>query len=223
MSIFSMGYISAQSDINQMDANGERHGIWKKNFPKSDQLRYEGKFNHGKETGLFKFYCEECGKNPMATKDFIGDDIANVKYFTIKGKLVSEGQMKGKDRIGEWLYYHEKNNKVMSREMYVDGKLDGIKTTYYGNDAITETIMYKNGLMNGPNNHYSYDNVLLKELNYVNDKLHGLAVYYDVRGQKLLEGQYKNGRKYGVWKTYKDGKLEKEETFPKPLLKGSKG
>ncbi|GEQ86695.1 hypothetical protein ULMS_22030 [Patiriisocius marinistellae] len=216
ITIFSLINISAQSEINQIDVNGERHGIWKKNFPKSKQVRYEGQFEHGKEKGLFKFYCEECGTNPMATKDFLENDIVNVKYFTIKGKLVSEGQMKDKNRIGEWLYYHEKSNKVMTRENYVSGKLDGVKTTYYGNDVVAETVTYKQGLMEGTNNHYSYDAILLKALNYSNDKLHGTAVYYDVRGDKLLEGQYKKGRKDGVWKTFKDGKLEKEETFPKP-------
>ena len=41
---------------NQMDADGNRHGIWKKNFDNTQQVRYEGEFNHGKEIGLFKFY-----------------------------------------------------------------------------------------------------------------------------------------------------------------------
>ena len=47
--------VNAQS-INQFDANGERHGLWKKNFEGTDQPRYEGTFDHGKEVGIFKFY-----------------------------------------------------------------------------------------------------------------------------------------------------------------------
>ena len=38
----------AQS-INQFDTDGKRHGIWKKNFENTQQLRYEGEFIHGKE------------------------------------------------------------------------------------------------------------------------------------------------------------------------------
>jgi len=72
-----------------MDENGERNGVWRKSYPGTDQLRYEGEFKHGKEVGTFKFYCEDCGSQPMVTKVFKGkDDIAEVKYFTKKGKLV---------------------------------------------------------------------------------------------------------------------------------------
>lgn len=219
-SILSFGHLSAQSEINQKDANGERHGVWKKKFETTNQLRYEGQFDHGKETGFFAFYCEACGENPTATKEFIGNDIADVTYFTIKGKIVSEGQMQGRLRIGEWLYYHKESAKVMSREHYVAGKLEGVKTTYYTSEVVAETLTYTNGLMEGPNNHYSLDGLILKELNYKNDTLHGPATYYDSQAVKLLEGQYKAGRKEGVWKTYVEAKLTKEERFPKPLLKG---
>lgn len=53
--LMSCGFIFAQN-INQFDANGERHGIWKKNFEDTNIIRYEGQFFHGKEIGLFKFY-----------------------------------------------------------------------------------------------------------------------------------------------------------------------
>ena len=53
--------VSAQ-DINQVDANGERQGVWRKNFDKTKVLRYEGEFSHGKEIGLFKFYKNINGK-----------------------------------------------------------------------------------------------------------------------------------------------------------------
>ena len=39
--------------------------------------------------------------------------------------------MVDRDREGEWVYYHEKSNRVMTRENYKGGKLHGKKTTYY--------------------------------------------------------------------------------------------
>ena len=66
--------LCAQESINQMDANGKRHGVWKKTFPGSQQLRYEGTFDHGKEVGVFKFYCEECGKQPSVVSTFNDKD-----------------------------------------------------------------------------------------------------------------------------------------------------
>ncbi len=207
----------SQGGINQMDAQGKRHGVWKKNYEGTTQLRYEGTFEHGKEVGEFKFYCLECKANPTVTKHFNDkDDIAEVKYFTIKGKLVSEGKMKDKDRIGEWVYYHEKSKKVMTRENYINGKLDGKVITYYPNGIITEEINYKNGIKEGEDNYYSPDGILLKKLLYRNDELQGAALHYDAFGNIVIEGFYKDGKKHGLWKYYKDGKVVLEETYPKP-------
>lgn len=206
----------AQNDINQLDAEGKRHGVWKKTYDNSKQLRYIGNFEHGKEVGEFKFYCPACGDKPNVVKNFYGNDgMTDVKYYTIKGKLVSEGKMKDKDRVGEWLYYQEKSNDVLSREFYKNGKLDGKKTTYYSNGKLTEELNYENGEMLGENNYYSPDGVLLKKLKYVNDQLQGPATYYDANGNVVIEGFYKDGKKHGLWKYYKDGKVEIEETYPK--------
>lgn len=210
----------SQSDINQMDAQGERDGVWRKTYPGTEQLRYEGAFEHGKEVGEFKFYCADCKDKPSVIKNFNDkDDIANVKYFTIKGKLVSEGKMKGKDRIGEWVYYPEKSKEVMTREFYENGKLHGKVITYYPNGKITEETDYKNGVKYGEDNYYSPDGVLLKKLRYKDDQLQGEAIYYDAYGNVLIEGFYKNGKKHGLWKYYKDGKVTVEETFPKEYNK----
>jgi antitoxin component YwqK of YwqJK toxin-antitoxin module len=207
----------SQSDINQMDAQGNRHGLWKKTFEGSKQIRYEGTFEHGKEVGEFKFYCESCKDKPSVVKNFTGKDgMADVKYFTIKGKLVSEGKMKDKDRIGEWVYYHEKSKSVMTRENYAKGKLEGKVTTYYTNGKITEETNYKNGIKEGENNYYSPEGVLLKKLLYREDKLQGPALHYDAYGNLVIEGFYKDDKKHGLWKYYKDGKVVLEETFPKP-------
>ena len=43
----------AQNNINQMDDDGQRHGVWKK-FYSNNRVRYVGTFDHGKEIGLFK-------------------------------------------------------------------------------------------------------------------------------------------------------------------------
>lgn len=207
--------LSAQSELNQMDNDGKRHGKWQKTYNGSSQLRYQGQFNHGKEIGTFKFYCEECGKNPTAIKVFNDkDDISEVSYYTISGKLVSEGKMDRKDRIGEWIYYQEKSKSVMTSEYYKAGKLHGVKTTYYPHGEKAEEENYNMDIKEGENNYFSHDGVLLKKLIYVSDQLHGPAVYYDAAGSVTIDGQYKKGKKDGLWRYYKDGKLTKEETYP---------
>lgn len=212
----------AQEEINQLDSEGARHGIWRKTYPNSDQIRFEGTFDHGKEVGVFKFYCEDCGSQPTAIRTFNEkDDSVWVQYFTKTGKLVSEGKLVDREREGEWLYYHEKSKQVMTREYYSRGKLHGKKTTYYPNGTITEEMNYSNGIREGENLFYSPDGIMIKRLQYQEDELNGPATYFDAEGKVVIEGYYKRDNKYGVWKYYKNGQLELEETFPKPQKRGN--
>jgi len=206
----------SQKEINQLDQEGKPHGIWKKYYEGTQQLRYEGEFEHGKEIGEFKFYCEDCKDWPEAIKKFNKkDDIANVKYFTKKGKILSEGKMRGKDRFGEWITYHINSEIPMIRETYSDGKLHGKVTVYYPDGKITEELDYSNGLKDGANIYYSRTGVAIKKLQYKNNQLDGPATYYDGHGALIIEGAYKDDKKHGPWKYYENGKLVLEETFPK--------
>jgi len=215
--LFGSSLMISQNEINQFDSQGKRHGIWKKTFEDSKQIRYEGAFIHGKEIGVFKFYCSDCKDKPTIVKTFNNDNnIAEVQYYTIKGKLVSEGNMIDKKRVGDWVYYHKKSKEIMTKEIYKDGRIDGLKVTFYLNNQIAEELNYKNGLKEGVNNYYSPEGVLLKKLFYKNDQLQGYAYYYDAKGDVVLEGNYKNNKKNGVWKTFKNKKLLKEDIYPKP-------
>jgi antitoxin component YwqK of YwqJK toxin-antitoxin module len=206
----------AQEGYNQFDENGQRHGLWQKFFEGSDQLRYQGQFEHGKEVGVFKFYCSDCKEQPMVVKDFgNGNTEARTSYYTAKGKLVSEGLMKGKQRSGEWLFYHEKGQQIMSREHYKDGVLDGKKITYYPNGTKTEELNYQQGKIQGLAYYYGPNGALLKELNYVDDELHGKALYYDANGNVVIKGNYKRGAKHGLWEYFENGNKVMEETYPK--------
>lgn len=202
--------------INQFDADGKHHGIWKKNFDKTTILRYEGEFFHGKEIGVFKFYKNYKNKAVLsATKEFNPDNnIANVKFFASTGKLISEGKMDGKIYIGEWKYYQNTNNKLLTLEHYDDsGNLIGERFVYYPNGQLAEKQQYKTGKLDGLSVMYSDNNVLLSELTYVNGELHGMSKYYASKGDLVAEGFYKNGKKDGIWKYYKDGKLTEEKDF----------
>jgi len=216
--------VFGQSTINQLDANGERDGIWKKNFDNTDQPRYEGQFKHGKEIGLFKFYKLVDKKSVLsAIKEFNEHDgIASVKFYASTGKLISEGKMNGKNFIGKWTYYHNKINAIMSTETYNDkGQLNGEKLVYYENGQLAEKSNFVNGKQEGLSTWYAENGVALKEFMYENNELHGMSKYYDMKGQLIAEGSYKRGQKDGIWKYYTDGKLTEEKDFT-PKSKHSK-
>lgn len=214
LGIFSSGF--AQTAYNQYDEDGKRHGTWQKYYPDSKQLRYEGKFNHGKEVGEFRFYCEDCKDKPNAVIRYTKNShIADATYFDKKGKTVGYGKMENQKRIGKWVFFHPGTEKIMSEENYSDGALHGLTVTYYPNGNKTEEIEYRQGEQHGVHNYYSETGVRIKELLYQDGKLHGPALYSDAHGQTTIEGAYKNGKKDGLWKYYENGEVVLEETYPK--------
>ncbi len=203
-------------NVNQFDANGKRHGVWKKTFEDSDVLRYEGQFEHGKEIGLFKFYKNYKKKAILsATKLFNNtNEIAEVKFLASNGKVVSEGKMNGKTYIGTWKYYHKNSDQLLTIENYNDaGKLIGERLVYYPNGQVAEKQNYIDGKLYGESYWLSEKNVVLKTYIYDHDELHGEAKFYTPKGELVSEGQYKRGKKDGVWKYYENGKIIKEKDF----------
>ncbi|WP_406684068.1 toxin-antitoxin system YwqK family antitoxin [Seonamhaeicola sp. MEBiC1930] len=217
--------ISAQS-VNQFDDNGKRHGTWKKNFEDTKVLRYEGQFDHGKEIGRFKFYKNIRGKAVLtASKEFnAANNKALVKFFSSRGKIISEGEMDGKKYIGTWKYYHNDSDKLMTQENYnLKGNLDGERFVYYSNGQVAEKQNYVDGKLEGESVWYSIKNVILKQFVYVNGELHGVSKYYNPKGELIAEGSYKLGKKHGIWKYYEHGSLVEEKDFtPKSKYKTKK-
>jgi antitoxin component YwqK of YwqJK toxin-antitoxin module len=210
-----LGYnSSAQNTVNQFDDDGKRHGVWKKYFDKTDQLRYEGKFDHGKEIDTFKFYRLNNKESVLsAVKVFNPDnDMASVTFLSSKGKLISEGTMNGKLYSGKWTFYHNTSDAVMSTETYnANGNLEGEKVVFYPNGQVAEKSNYKNGKLEGVSKWYSEGGILLKDFLYKDGELHGLSKYYDADGRILAEGEYQHGRKHGIWKYYEEGKLKESK------------
>lgn len=204
----------AQDTINQFDENGLRHGRWMKYYEEyPDQLRYEGKFSHGQEVGIFKFY-QPGQKNAVAKKKFSPDsDLVEVSYYSQEGDTISIGNMQGKKRVGTWKYFHNGSDKIMMLENYENGILNGEKKTFYPNGQLTESSFYENGKLSGETKLFSETGVLLKHLNYRNGELHGPAKFYNSRGELIIEGQYKNNKHSGIWKYYENGKLKEEKSF----------
>jgi len=203
----------AQS-INQFDENNKRHGIWKKFFDGTKQLRYEGQFEHGKEVGLFKFYTRKSKNQPVATRLFkSGSKEVEVKFYALSGKLISKGVLIDKKREGVWELFQKDGKTLLSKESYKNGELDGLYEIYYKNGKLSETFQYKLGLKDGPSKKYAPNQTIIHEVVYVDGKLRGPATYYDIRGNVIIEGEYAADRKAGLWKYYEGDKLVKQVDY----------
>jgi antitoxin component YwqK of YwqJK toxin-antitoxin module len=128
--------------------------------------------------------------------------------------------MRGKEREGKWLYYHEDGKSVMSEENYVNGKLDGEYKTFYPTGEPTEIAHYKNGLLHGNYKKYSIKGFLYQDFNYAEGKLNGMAIYYSRKtGDLIKKGPFKDDLRVGTWENYVDGELVSTE---QPALKPEK-
>lgn len=212
--------LNAQEKINQFDANRKRDGVWKKYYS-NNRIRYIGTFNHGKEVGTFKYYSASDSEHPIIIRNYHeGKETADVQFFTTNGIIESEGLMKGKNREGKWLFYHENGKSIMSEENYLKGKLDGIYKTFYPSGEPTEITSYRNGLLDGNYKKYSIKGLLYNDFNYKNGKLNGMAIYYSrSTGDLIKKGPFKDDLRVGTWENYVDGELVSTE---QPALKPKK-
>jgi len=214
--IFS--FINTNSQTNQFDSDNKRHGKWIKHY-ENGNIRYQGVFKNGKETGVFKYYDLASPKQPIIIKTFNKiDNTASVRFFTATGKLLSEGKMNGKNRIGKWNYFQKDGKSIMQEEHYLNGKLDGKYTTYFENKKPTIEANYKDGLLEGAYKRYSVRGHVYQDLHYKNGVLDGAVVYHDrLSGDLVKKGLYKNDVKTGVWEYYFEGELIEKVDMDKEL------
>ena len=215
--LFLITTAAFSQETNKVDAAGKKDGLWKGTYTESKRPRYEGTFDHGKETGVFKFFDDTKKGDVLATRDFSANDGSSYTIFYDQSKnKVSEGKEIGKAREGEWKYYHKASKVLMAVENYKNGKLEGLKTVYYPNAQIAEEMTYKNGLKEGPYKKMGQDGTLLEESNFMNNEYNGESVFYDSDKNVASKGKFINGKKAGMWQFYQKGKLVKEVNMSDP-------
>lgn len=196
-------------DINKLDENGKKNGLWKGFYEESKRPRYEGAFEHGKEIGTFKFYDDTKAGTVIATREFNAKDNSCYTIFYNQNKnKVSEGKVLNKQFEGEWKYYHEDLPSIMTLELYVNGKLNGIRKVFYKSGEIAEETAYKDGIKSGAYKSYAENGIVLEESIYKNGEYDGQAIYRNVDNQIAAQGLFKNGKKVGMWKMLEKGKLK---------------
>lgn len=209
--LFGAFIANAQDKINQLDDKGNRHGLWRGTHKESNRIRYEGIFNHGMETGIFKYFDDTKAGSVIATRDFSkGDGSCYAIFYDQKGNKVSEGKLMNKLPEGEWKYYHFESKQLMSQEFYKNGKLEGSRKVFYKDGTFAEETNYKNGIKVGNSKTYSEKGQLIDSHIYKNGQYDGVASYYDGLGNKMYEGNYVNGKRVGTWKFFEKNKVIKE-------------
>lgn len=218
--LFTTISIFSQTNFNQLDDKGKKHGFWKGLYEESKRPRYEGTFSHGKEIGLFTFFDDTKSKTIIATREFSATDNSAYTIFYDKNKnKVSEGKVINKLYEGEWKYYHKASKSIMTIENYKNGKLEGIRTVFYPDGKIAEETNYKNNIKEGLCKIVAQNGIVIEESFYKNNSYNGLAIFRDVAGNIVSKGIFTNGKKSGIWQFYENGKLVKETNMSYPERK----
>lgn len=173
--------------------------------------------------------CETCHMNGILARriKFVNgkEDGIDTTYYMSGCKQVVRNHLKGVEH-GQWLYYYDsteqlawemnyylgekhgkqfffrKNGDTIKWENYKNGRLDGVKRTYYPDSKIKREVTYKEGVYHGPFKIYNLKGRLLEEINYVDGKKDGEAKYYYEDGKPLRIEHWKEGIKNGEFKTF---------------------
>lgn len=188
------GFAKAQS-VNQIDAQGRKHGPWTKTY-ENGQTRYQGTFEHGQEVGTFVFYYPS--GELKAKNTFRNNGKVYTRMYGQKEKLAAEGVFVNKKRDSVWTYY-DRDGNVVSREAYQNGVKDGMATAYFSNGKIAEIVEYQNGQKHGVWVQRYNNGRKRAKGKYVNGSLNGTVTYYRQDGSVRIKGDYKNGLKHGNW------------------------
>ena len=192
-------------EINKLDSQGKKDGVWKGVYSDSNRPRYEGVFSHGKEVGIFKFFDNTKAGTLIATREFNPKDAScNTIFYNQRNKKVSEGKQVGKEYDGEWKYYHENSEVIMTIENYKNGKLTGVRKVFYPNGVLAEEANYFNGVKDGSYKSYAENSVLLENSIYKNGQYEGQAIFKNASNIEVGKGKFRNGKKVGIW-TYNNG------------------
>ena len=211
--IFGQSLLFAQSEkeiINQTNANGQKQGEWKVNYP-DGELRYHGFFEDGKPVGTFQYY--DSAGNLKAVNNFKSNgEIAYHQALAESGFVIAKGKFINQQKDSTWLYYNAADSTLISEENFQNGMLHGKSITYYANEKPAEILHYDKGVLQGEWKKYFANGVLQTAAFYENGQLNGAFESYHPNGQLYFSGDYQAGQKIGIWRTYdEEGNILNED------------
>ena len=137
--------VNAQ-DINQLNTNGKKQGVWKKNYDNGN-LRYSGQFNNDIPIGIFYYYYKS-GELQLEKEFFHQGKAAATYIFYKNGNLKASGLYVNELKDSTWNYYN-RDSILILQEVYSAGALNGTVKTFYDEGTIYEEKTYQNNTLNG--------------------------------------------------------------------------
>jgi antitoxin component YwqK of YwqJK toxin-antitoxin module len=147
---------------------------------------------------IYTFLLFVCFALILRSQDKINTNGLNRFYYE-NGKLSSEGLMRDGKPDGYWKTFNE-NGTIKSEGNRKDFKLDSVWTFYSDSGFVILKITYLEGKKNGIRTTYLPDEII--EENFVNDVKQGYSYTYYTDGKIWREVNYIDGLEEGVGKEY---------------------
>lgn len=188
------------SQINQIDSNGLRQGLWQKQFP-NGKLIYEGNFKDGKPVGEWKRF-HQSGQEKARISYSENPDSAFIRLFDLRGEKVAEGNYFNERKTGTWILF-SKNTKI-AEEQFSNGDKHGVCRKFYDSGELLEEAEWEYGKQDGKYQVFYKNGNPFMQCKFSNGKRNGLCNSYFQNGKLELEGNYKFNLRHGNWKYYNE-------------------
>jgi len=205
---------------NGVYVNSIQAGIWKK-YDRLGTLIEEKEFDEkGKLTGISKNFdihgrlhieYEYIKENLEIIRSY--DTLGNVisedkerrgklpfKVLYPNGALLTEGVFINNKKEEEWRR-HSPYEKLLSREIYSNGELNGPEIDYYADGTKKSVTNYRNDNIDSLFLSYYEDGSLRYQLNYSDGELEGRLQEYSEKGVKIRDEYYLDDNLHG-WQEY---------------------
>lgn len=199
--------VNAQ-ELNKTDSKGRKQGKWIKYYEGTTKKRYVGQFVDDKPFGKFTYYYNS--GEPSAVSVFSNNGtITHTKTYHKNGSLMATGKYVNQQKDSVWWYFTE-HKEVLSKENYVNGKLEGEVIVYYPGDPskeklkIYEVSHYKNGIKSGLWQQFHKSGKLKAKGYYKDGYYNGKVFWYYGNGKVELESFYKHTVPHGYWYYFDD-------------------
>jgi len=192
--------------------------------------------------------CESCHMNGVLARKitFVNgkENGIDTTYYESGCPQVIRSHIQGTES-GQWLYMYDstqylawemnyylgekhgkhifmkKEGDTTKWENYKNGRLDGVKRTYYPGSRIKREVTYKEGIMDGPFKIYNLEGIVIEEINYKQGKKDDEAKYFYDDGKPLKIEHWDMGVKNGDYKIFfYQGHIQETKTYKKGKKEG---
>jgi antitoxin component YwqK of YwqJK toxin-antitoxin module len=197
--------------------NGKMHGDNTAYYP-TGEILHRFKYKEGKKIGTnYQYYRN--GK--IKTKEIASANGIELTQFNYNENeaLLSEKKFKNEKPHGLWITYFDGSKNIKIKETYENGKLNGIRYTYYANGTLAKEETLKFDLLAGPFKTY-YENGALESMGiYKSNRKHGMYIRYHASGKVKEQGEFIADKKHKEWKEFNEqGNLERTLIFRAGIL-----